>query len=112
LLIPEENLAFGGSGANRTLTVVPEPNQFGSAIISVFATDTAGATTRRDFVVTVTAQLAIKMEQANAKVSWSAINGVLQHRSAQGQWQDVLPEPTSPYTVPPSGTKFYRLRKR
>src|SRR6185503_11097689 len=46
LLIPEENLAFGGSGANRTLTVVPEPNQFGSAIISVFATDTAGATTR------------------------------------------------------------------
>ncbi|MDH4377253.1 MAG: choice-of-anchor D domain-containing protein, partial [Ramlibacter sp.] len=51
-LVPDGNLFFGGSGANRTVTVVPETNQFGTATISVSVSD--GVLTVTDtFVVTV-----------------------------------------------------------
>jgi hypothetical protein len=111
-LVPAANLLFGGSGANRTLTVLPAPNQFGSATISVIVADTAGATASRDFLLTVNAQLQIKMAEGSPIVLWSATNAVLQHCSEWGQWEDMLPAPTSPYTVQPSSVKFYRLRKR
>ena len=111
-LIPVGYIVFGGTGANRTLTVTPAPNQFGSATISLTVTDTGGATATSQFVVTVNAQLAIKMAERVAVVSWSVSNGVLQHRGEQGQWEDMQPEPTSPYSVQPSSIKFYRLRKR
>jgi len=37
---------------------------------------------------------------------------VLQFRGERGDWEDMQPAPTSPYSVSPSGAKFYRLRKR
>jgi hypothetical protein len=111
-LIPVENLIFAGSGANRTLTVTPAPKQFGSATISVIVSDTAGATARTGFQVTVNAQLKIKMAEKSPLVLWSATNAVLQHRGEQGQWEDMQPEATSPYSVPPSEARFYRLRIR
>lgn len=111
-LIPAANLVFGGSGMNRTLTVIPAPKQFGSATISVIVSDSAGATARRDFVVTVNAVMQIKIAEASPVVIWSATNAVLQHCVEWGQWEDMLPEPTSPYSVQPSSVRFYRLRKR
>lgn len=51
-LVPDGNFAIGGSGANRTLTVTPAANQFGSAIITVTVSD--GTTSSSDtFVLTV-----------------------------------------------------------
>ena len=111
-LIPATNLAFGGSGTNRILTIIPAPKQFGTATINVIVTDTAGATARTEFQVMVNAQIQIKMAEASPIVIWSATNAVLQHCIEWGQWEDMLPEATSPYSVPPSGARFYRLRKR
>ena len=111
-LIPAANLVIGGTGNNRTLTVIPAPKQFGSATISVTVADAGGATATREFLVTVNAQMQIKMAEKSPIVIWSATNAVLQHRGEQGEWEDMQPAPTSPYSVPPSGIKFYRLRKR
>ena len=53
-LVPNANIVFGGSGANRTVTVTPAANQSGTATITVTVSD--GALTASDtFVLTVNA---------------------------------------------------------
>ena len=52
-LVPDTNLVFGGSGANRILTVTPAPNQFGTSIITVAVTDTNFGYNRTNFVLVV-----------------------------------------------------------
>src|SRR5262249_25763173 len=39
VLVPPANIVFGGSGANRTVTVTPGPDQFGTVTISILASD-------------------------------------------------------------------------
>src|SRR5439155_355479 len=51
-LVPAANIVFGGSGANRTVTVTPALNQTGTATITVTVSD--GSLTASDsFVLTV-----------------------------------------------------------
>ena len=38
-LVPTDNIVFGGSGANRTVTVSPAANQSGTATITVRVSD-------------------------------------------------------------------------
>src|SRR5436190_953256 len=52
-LLPNANITFGGSGANRTVTVTPAANQFGTATITVTVTDAHGGTSLDTFVLTV-----------------------------------------------------------
>ena len=52
-LIPNANVVFGGSGANRTVTVTPLPDQFGVATITVTITDGGGSSTTDTFTVTI-----------------------------------------------------------
>jgi len=52
-LVPNANIVFGGSGANRTVRITPAANQFGTASISVFVNDGAISSTRT-FQLTVT----------------------------------------------------------
>jgi autotransporter-associated beta strand protein len=53
-LVPNENIVFGGSGANRTVTVTPATGQSGTATITVTVSD--GTDTASDtFLLTVTA---------------------------------------------------------
>src|SRR6185295_11844848 len=40
-LVPLANIVFGGSGANRTVTVTPAANQTGTSTITVTASDGA-----------------------------------------------------------------------
>jgi len=54
-LIPSYGLALGGSGANRTVTVVPAEDATGTANVSVTAVDARGLSTSVTFPVTVTA---------------------------------------------------------
>ncbi len=54
-LVPVGSIAFGGSGANRTVTVSPAANQIGSTTITMQVTDGDGNTTSVPFSVTVTA---------------------------------------------------------
>jgi len=51
-LVPNANIAFGGSGANQTVTVTPESGQSGTTTITVSVSDGA-ATTSDTFVLTV-----------------------------------------------------------
>jgi hypothetical protein len=53
-LVPNANIVFGGSGANRTVTVTPAANQFGTATITVTVTDGNSGTASDTFVLTVT----------------------------------------------------------
>ena len=57
-LIPQANLVLGGSGANRTLSITPAPNEFssgafGGAYILLIVTDAQGASQGTLFLVTV-----------------------------------------------------------
>jgi VCBS repeat-containing protein len=52
-LVPINNIVFGGSGANRTVTVTPLNNQSGATNINITVTDTAGASDNEEFVLTV-----------------------------------------------------------
>jgi len=55
-LVPDANLIFGGSGADRTVTATPVPGQSGTTIITVTVSD--GALTASDsFVLTVNPDL-------------------------------------------------------
>ena len=52
-LVPNANIVFGGSGANRTVTVTPSGSKSGTATITVKVTDSGGLTATDTFVVTV-----------------------------------------------------------
>ena len=52
-LVPNGNLVFGGSGANRTVTVTPVAGQFGTATITLTLIDAGGLTTTDTFTITV-----------------------------------------------------------
>ena len=52
-LVPNANIVFGGSGANRTLTVTPAANQTGSSTITVTVSD-GSLTASSTFTLTVT----------------------------------------------------------
>jgi hypothetical protein len=53
-LVPNGNISFNGSGANRTVTVTPATNQFGTATITVTVSDGDSGTASDAFVLTVT----------------------------------------------------------
>lgn len=52
-LVPASNIVFGGSGANRTVTVTPAPSMIGSATITLTVSD-GTATGTSSFVLNVT----------------------------------------------------------
>jgi hypothetical protein len=51
-LIPDANVVPGGSGADRTLTITPAPQQIGNTVITVTVSD-GELSTNRQFAVTV-----------------------------------------------------------
>lgn len=53
-LVPDENILFAGSGANRTVTVTPAVNQSGTATITVTVSD-GSLSANASFILTVTA---------------------------------------------------------
>ena len=52
-LVPTANIVFGGSGANRTVTITPLPNQTGSATITITVSDAGAGTASDTFALTV-----------------------------------------------------------
>ena len=52
-LVPNANIVFGGSGANRTVTITPALNQFGTTTITLTVTDAGGLTATDTFLLTV-----------------------------------------------------------
>src|SRR5437773_562205 len=52
-LVPDGNIVFGGSGPNRTLTLMPAANQSGTATITITVTDPEEASASKSHVLTV-----------------------------------------------------------
>ncbi len=52
-LIPIANIVFGGSGANRTVTITPVANLSGSSTITLTVTDAGGLTSTDSFLLIV-----------------------------------------------------------
>jgi prepilin-type N-terminal cleavage/methylation domain-containing protein/prepilin-type processing-associated H-X9-DG protein len=52
-LLPTNNIAFGGSGSNRTVTVTPVAGQQGIAFVTLIVKDGVGATANATFRLTV-----------------------------------------------------------
>lgn len=55
VLLPLSGIVFGGSGANRTVTLTPAATRIGTATVTVTVGDAGGLTASRSFVLTVTA---------------------------------------------------------
>ena len=56
VVIPDANIALGGSGGARTLTVTPVIDTLGDAFITIIVTDSAGLSASRSFLLTVIPQ--------------------------------------------------------
>ncbi len=56
-LVPNNNIVFGGSGANRTVTITPTANQSGTATITITVEDSDGETASDTFILEVSANL-------------------------------------------------------
>jgi hypothetical protein len=54
-LLPDANIALGGSGENRTVNLVPAADRSGMVAVTLTVTDGDGATASRVFLLTVTA---------------------------------------------------------
>jgi hypothetical protein len=54
-LISTSGIALGGTGSNRTVQLTPLPNQFGSAVITISATDSNNLSGTRSFLLIVPA---------------------------------------------------------
>jgi len=52
-LVANSSFIYGGSGSNRTLSILPLTNQFGTGTITVQVLDADGATNRTSFLLTV-----------------------------------------------------------
>ena len=53
-IIPDGNITFGGSGANRTVTITPLPDQSGGPVVITIEVNDGTTTVTRNFNVTVT----------------------------------------------------------
>nr|HPO07303.1 SUMF1/EgtB/PvdO family nonheme iron enzyme [bacterium] len=54
-LVPNASITFGGSGANRTVTITPAANQSGTTTITITVQDGDGGSATDQFVLTVNA---------------------------------------------------------
>src|SRR5947209_16253195 len=54
-LVPDANIAFGGSGSDRSVTIRPATNQFGSTTITLTVIDGDGGAASTSFLLTVNA---------------------------------------------------------
>ena len=52
-LLPQGSVIVGGSGPDRTLTLTPDPDQFGSSPVTVSVTDASGKDASVTFMLTV-----------------------------------------------------------
>jgi hypothetical protein len=106
-LVPSANIVFGGSGANRSVTVTPAANQSGTATITLTVSD-GELGTDESFLLTVLSDA--------TPITFGFDDGTLQGwtlaaTDSQGRqfFALVPPSVSSPHTVPHAGTHFIGL---
>jgi hypothetical protein len=78
-LIPPQRITFGGSGSNRTVTLLPEPDQSGTASVRVAVIDGgfAFAATTFNFVVTPVNDRPTLLAPGTQRLPWNGISGLI-----------------------------------
>lgn len=117
-LVPAEGLILAGTGANRTLRVVPSPSGTGSTEILVQVTDELGASSSTSFTLTVNAQAPLIDTVANvlliedAPIAPVGLTGIRSGSlgaplpltvTANSSRPDLLPNPVVQYTTGGTG---------
>ena len=90
-LVPAGNIVFGGSGANRTVTLTPAAGQAGTATITLTVTDGVGLTTSIRFTLTVSASTRVRPVIVNGYGS----HGVSPGPFASATISNVVPSGTN-----------------
>jgi hypothetical protein len=112
ILVPTNNIVFGGSGSNRTVTVTPAASQSGTATITISVSDGA-LSASNSFLLTVNVQLVIvpnvvgqtQTAAANALVNANlSVGAVTTATSATVAAGIVLTQDPPAATNVPSGT--------
>jgi hypothetical protein len=124
-LVPMANIVFGGSGANRTVTITPLANQIGTTTITITVTDAKGARGFATFNLTVVppatpptfASFTMIGSQFQATISGDA--GLNYFIEASTNLMDWIPVHTNLNATPPLiwadtqstnfNTRFYRV---
>jgi len=82
-LVAANDIALGGSGTNRTITLTPESNKTGMTTISVIVTDSDGMNATNSFLLTVnTGQLTVTGITASDKTYDGTTNATLNASAA------------------------------
>lgn len=106
-LVPNANIVFGGSGANRTVTVTPVPDRTGAVTITVTVADQE-ATASTSFVLTVTSD-AIPVVYGFDDGTFSGWVEAGTDGQGRQYFAIVPPSVSSPNTTPQSGSHFIGL---
>ncbi len=87
-LVPSNNIVFGGTGANRTVTITPASNQLGTATITLIVSD-GTLSASNSFVQTVNPAV-LTVTENSATRSYGVTNPVLTGSVAGLQAGDVI----------------------
>lgn len=90
-LVPLANVTFGGSGANRTVTVTPTSSQTGTANLVIQITDRYGKSSQQTLPITVSANSALSIQNSlcgSQSLLWATWNNVTS-TSGQGTFGNL-----------------------
>jgi len=108
-LVPDANLLVGGNDGNRALLMTPAPDQFGSAIITVTATNGNQAVVTRSFRLTVNpvndrpVLSRIANQTINQNTSTTVLAFTVTDVETPAESLSVVPSSSNPFLVPASG---------
>jgi hypothetical protein len=105
-LVPEANIVFGGSGANRTVTVTPASGLVGEATITITVSDGA-ASTPRSFLLSVFGERIVFDFDDGTLQGWEVVSTDALGRQL---FAIVPPASPSPNITPHSGGHFLGLQ--
>lgn len=91
MLVPNANLVFGGSGASRTLVVMPAAGLSGTATITLTVTDGDFMTTSDTFLLTVNALYTLPAEAVPDLVMDADSNGItINYQMGNAAWSPAV----------------------
>ena len=111
LIVPQENILFGGFDSNRTVQIIPLPGRYGEVAIGVYADDGSGNITLRTFLLTVThvnrpPAISDIANQAAGENSPFSVNFIATDLESSGDSLSYSGSSSNPEIIPTNGIVF------